>query len=192
MGNISCPNRIFRAFSNNHESMVYCAIITGTHFMKKGLHMQYLRSLYLSAALILALAAAALAEGFSKELGSAIADGDIAAVQTIISGGADINASNKDGETPLMIAALEGRIAVVKFLVEKGAHIDSIDGLGATPLLYAAEGGSLDVITFLVEKGADPTAATKNGDTALTISRAKNNRKAVDYLKKIIKTRQVR
>lgn len=132
---------------------------------------------------------AASAGGFSKELGSAIADGDISTVQKIINAGADINSANKDGETPLMIAALEGRLSVVRFLVEKGANINAADGLGATPLLYAAEGGSLDVITFLVDKGADPSVSTRNGDSALTISEAKNNHKAVDYLKKLPKAR---
>ena len=44
-------------------------------------------------------------------------------VEFLVSAGADINAINNDGWTPLIYAAREGHIEVVKFLVSVGADI---------------------------------------------------------------------
>ena len=45
--------------------------------------------------------------------------------------GADLNAANSDGNTPLHLAAANGRKAVVKFLVANRANTDARNNEGA-------------------------------------------------------------
>ena len=60
-------------------------------------------------------------------------------------GGANVNAKNRFGDTPLMAAALNGHLEIVRKLRAQGADIDP---RGWTPLIYAATGGHDDVVTF--------------------------------------------
>lgn len=45
---------------------------------------------------------------------------------------------NKDGLTPLIIAARDGNYEVAKMLIDKGADVNSQTGTGATALMYAS------------------------------------------------------
>ena len=50
----------------------------------------------------------------------------------------DVNAKNKDGWTPLHLAATKGRIEIVEYLVEKGAEdVNAKNEYGQTPLHIA-------------------------------------------------------
>ena len=54
--------------------------------------------------------------------------------------GANINARDKDGWTPLYCAVLEeNNIQVVRFLLERGADVDACDKRGTTPAQRAKE-----------------------------------------------------
>ena len=58
----------------------------------------------------------------------------------LVSAGADVNATNQSGLTPLHEAARwNWNIEVVKFLVSKGANVYARDNTGKTPLDYAKE-----------------------------------------------------
>ena len=61
--------------------------------------------------------------------------------------GADINAKDKDGWTPLHFAVNFGDVEIVKFMLNNGAKISP------QILNLAANGGHLDVVKFLI-KGA--------------------------------------
>ena len=58
-------------------------------------------------------------------------------VKLCVEHGADVNAVNKAGETPLHGAAFRGVNAIVEYLVEKGAKLDARDTRGWTPLIVA-------------------------------------------------------
>lgn len=58
-------------------------------------------------------------------------------VKLIVERGADVNAVNKMGETPLHGAAFRGVNAIAEFLVDKGAKLDAKDMRGWTPLFVA-------------------------------------------------------
>ncbi len=64
-----------------------------------------------------------------------------AIVQLLLDKGANIEAKDTDGWTPLMSAAVNGHEAVVQLLLGKGANIEAKDEDGWTPLLLAAEKG---------------------------------------------------
>ena len=70
--------------------------------------------------------------------------------------GADVNQADKDGVTPLHVAAEEVNFDMVRCLVKFGADIDPTDCEGDTPLINAARGMHADLAKWFVKAGADP------------------------------------
>ncbi len=58
-------------------------------------------------------------------------------VKLLVELGADVNAANETGWTPLHAAAFIGADPIIQFLVEKGAKLDVQNGCGQTPLSLA-------------------------------------------------------
>jgi cytohesin len=96
--------------------------------------------------------------------------------------GADPNAKNKGGWTPLHVAAYEGRVDIVALLLEHGVDPNVQDKFGLTPLHVAAYEGRVDVVRLLLEHGADPTVKNKDGDTPLDLARARGHREVVSLI----------
>ncbi|OQA04183.1 MAG: Ankyrin repeats (3 copies) [bacterium ADurb.Bin400] len=75
------------------------------------------------------------------------------AVEAAIKHGADVNASDRFGITPLHEAAHHGHLSTVKLLVERGAEIGRRTLRGYTPLAWAEKEGHKEVAEFLKERG---------------------------------------
>jgi hypothetical protein len=93
--------------------------------------------------------------------------GDLEKVKRLLNEGADVNAKNKYGQTPLHWAATWGHLDIVKLLVDRGADINAKDEDGETPLHWAAANDHLDVVEFLLDRGADVNAKSGYGQTPL-------------------------
>jgi len=76
---------------------------------------------------------------WDDELLEAARKGDLIKVQTALENGADPNAKDNTGHTPLHWAAIEGRVDVVKILLERGANPRIADNGGRIPLYYAKD-----------------------------------------------------
>ncbi|MHC4661446.1 MAG: ankyrin repeat domain-containing protein [Planctomycetota bacterium] len=97
---------------------------------------------------------AVLKEKYRAEIMEAAEKGNHELLKTYLSRGADINASNTLGFTPLHVAARNGHAETVKFLSENGADLEK-QGFGLTPLYVAS---TTEVAEILIEKGADINA----------------------------------
>lgn len=94
----------------------------------------------------------------------------IANTTRLLSEGADVNASDYDGFTPLHAAASRDSIDVVRLLIDAGADVNAQSVKGETPLYNAVRNttpAALNIIRLLREHGADPTIETANGSSAL-------------------------
>ncbi len=97
--------------------------------------------------------------------------------------GADINAADKDGTTPLMRAAKMGTVEMLDFLLSKGANLHAKDAQGATALIEAAgDDRGVDKVKFLVERGADIRTKSNTGKTVLSEAKRLVNTKLLQWL----------
>jgi hypothetical protein len=79
--------------------------------------------------------------------------GDPDQLAQALSRGADINACNGSGTTPLMVAAYHGRAEMVRALVANGAQPNAVDGDGFTAAMLADQAGHDEVVKALVSLG---------------------------------------
>ncbi len=93
--------------------------------------------------------------------------GDVEATNLLLQQGANIDAADNSGETPLHIAAFNSSSEVGRVLLERGANIEAADKAGWTPLHYAAQKGHSEVVKVLLDAKANIDAADKGGRTPL-------------------------
>ena len=77
----------------------------------------------------------------------------------VIQQGADVNAANDAGTTPLHVAVSHGGLLVTKRLIALGADVNIVDGDGRTPLANAMANGSSNIVALLESYGARLEAA---------------------------------
>jgi ankyrin repeat protein len=107
--------------------------------------------------------------------------GSADAVRILLERGADPNARNRAGATPLIYGAYNFEKA--RLLVEKGADVNARAQNGSTPLMIAASvHGNVPTVRYLLEKGADAKAIRANGSDALQIAALKSEPEAVKLL----------
>lgn len=102
-------------------------------------------------------------------------------VKNLISAGADINAKDQRGGTPLMWSVLADRRELTRFFIEQGAEINSQDNTGATALM-AAVVKSPEIVPLLLEKEAEVDLQDNEGNTALMWAIKTNHFDAIPLL----------
>jgi cytochrome c len=99
-------------------------------------------------------------EASAAELHDAARRGDLAAVERLLAGGAQVEATDGGGATPLYLAASEGHAAVVARLLAAGGDprrpASGPFGSTGTAIHAAVRYGHLDVVRVLLKAGVDP------------------------------------
>jgi len=74
--------------------------------------------------------------------------------ELLITKGADVNAINSVGDTPLHSAARAGHKDIVELLIAKGADVNAKDNQGRTPLWWANHRGHKKIVELVRKHGA--------------------------------------
>jgi ankyrin repeat protein len=113
----------------------------------------------------------------APELVAAIRAADAQAVCKLLDNGADVNARDAEGNTPLILASFYASPKCVALLLEQGADANSANEAGVTALIRAAT--SYEKTSLLVGAGAEVrvrTADLGNTPVILAARRAGNSR----------------
>lgn len=87
---------------------------------------------------------------------AAVLYADAPLIVEMLAAGADVNARNDAGATPLMWAL--DRIDVARLLVERGADVNAVSGFGKTPLELAVTlPDAAPIVTLLLARGVTPS-----------------------------------
>ena len=109
--------------------------------------------------------------------------GEREVVKSLLKQGADVNAAQGDGTTPLHWAARRGDVELAQMLIYAGANVRATTRLGGwTPLLMAAQLGHPKMIETLLNAGSDLKTTTAFGATPLMLASAAGNPEAVRLL----------
>ena len=148
---------------------------------------------------------------FKETLHKACEKGNIEAVKQFLADGADVNAKDEDGETPLdyaegetavllrkhggktsywfkaeesiHIATVAGHIEAVKQHLAAGADVDVKDDGESTPLHYAAFEGHKEIAELLIAEDADVNAKDKApGGTPLHNAADEGHKEVIELL----------
>ncbi|KAI0888363.1 ankyrin repeat-containing domain protein [Annulohypoxylon maeteangense] len=79
----------------------------------------------------------------------------------------NLNETNRDGKTALMIASQSNKLGLVQWLLTKGADIDVLDSFNKSALYYAVSNGHVETVTALLKKGARVDVAHSYGESSL-------------------------
>jgi uncharacterized protein len=103
----------------------------------------------------------------NNNLISAAERGDTAGMRQLLQDGANIDARDQRGRTPVMAATHGNRVDTVAALIQAGADINIRDNQLDNPFLYAGAEGLLDILKLTIAAKADTKLTNRFGGTAL-------------------------
>ncbi|MEM6687683.1 MAG: ankyrin repeat domain-containing protein [Bacteroidota bacterium] len=93
----------------------------------------------------------------------------------------DINVINKEGKTPLHLAARRATPEVLEFFITNGVSVNKLDENGNTALMYAAF-GSKESVEKIASKTNNINHQNDKGESALTMAIKRNSKDNFDFL----------
>ena len=100
-------------------------------------------------------------------------------VELLLSRGADPNAKDEDGRTPLhrlhATRAKTDSVEVIDLLLDGGAAIDAVDHAGTTSLCHAVRRSRIEAVKLLLARGADPDRHGPGGKSPREAARRSRN-----------------
>ncbi len=96
--------------------------------------------------------------------------------------GAAPDLADREGVTPLAIAATRGNASIVDALIRNRADVDAATREGNTPLLLAARNARVEIINRLLAAKADIEHRNERSETALMLAAASGSRASIAVL----------
>src|SRR5262252_8472557 len=121
-------------------------------------------------ALVLSLALAGTAAAADNSLAGKIQAGDRAAALKMIAAGADVNAAQGDGTTPLHWAVYKIDAELTRALLARGAKPNVMNNYGSSPLAEAVKAADARLVGMLLDAGSDANVPNQEGQTALMLA----------------------
>ena len=87
-----------------------------------------------------------------RGLRDACHQGNIVYARNLIKNGYNVNATDVNGNTPLILAAYNGHLNIVKLLIQKGANVNLSNNDFHTPLELAVINGHLNIVKILIKE----------------------------------------
>lgn len=116
----------------------------------------------------------------------AVMAGDIKAIDRLVAAGADVNATGKDGMTPLLFSIVGANKAGLQHLMEHGAdpnlQMEDRDSF----MLYAARARDTDYLKMGLAHGGDPNLRGKMNRTLLFEAAMENNENVKESLRLLL------
>ncbi len=100
--------------------------------------------------------------------------GNIESVKQALADGADVNAKNEDGVTPLSSAAYFGHKKVVELLIAKDADVNAKDNLGDTPIDWAVAWDEPEIADLLRKHGGKTGEELKDGEPVAEVAKTES------------------
>lgn len=125
----------------------------------------------------------------NEKLMTAVSDNNLEQVKECLAQGADVNAKNSYGKTPLMSACGYNNFETAKLLIENGADVNAKTKDGYTALMYSTNvcyDDTTAITKLLISNGADVNAKNDWGDTALHKMFVQQNYKHIESAKLLI------
>src|SRR5882724_3735307 len=116
------------------------------------------------------LAAAGTAAAADASLAGLIQAGKRDAALKMIATGADVNAAQGDGTTPLHWAVYKVDVDLARALIERGAKPDVVNNYGSSPLAEAAKVANARLVELLLNAGSNVEMPNQEGQTALMLA----------------------
>ena len=129
---------------------------------------------------------------------TALKRGHTVVAKIVLEAGADVDARDAMGLTPLLFACgktTKGYRTIAEGLIARGANVNIRHRFGFTPLLLALSGGMFDIAKLLVEHGADVHARSAKGETTLDLAIAGGTPEAAtvaELIQKVLDAKQPR
>ncbi len=104
-------------------------------------------------------------------------------IKLLIDAGADVKATTRSGQTPLILAAQNGHDKIVELLLGSGADAKAIiSARGISALFMAAQNGHDKVVELLLGSGADAKTVNAKGISVLYVAAQNGHNKIVELL----------
>ena len=106
-------------------------------------------------------------------------------VTTLLAANADVDQTNNDGATPLLVACGNGHIEVITALLAANADVNHAESThGGTSLQIASADGKAEVVRMLLAAHADANHIAHNNCTALRLAQIHEHPEVIQILER--------
>jgi ankyrin repeat protein len=121
----------------------------------------------------------------TMKLVNACKKGNIGKVKELLYKGADINAEDDFGATPLGCAVINHHVGLVDYLIDNGADVNRTGDDSVTLLMLTCVVNDVIMARKLIDRGIDTEAVDHYGETALSFALRNNSEDISKFLQDI-------